>query len=246
MVAVYDLVLRQEVARFAAHPDIVGALAFSADAGLLASGSRGEIKVWRKKTTSLTALPSAGAGAGGEASTVSAGTTGGGAEPVLVASADGAWKAELTPGKPIRIVKAAGGSEVAKLSADRGLLNTLAEVELGLAGVRFEVAFLEAEIKTVEERIAKVSADLEKSEKELAAVEPKRAEHEKALADAIESARLEPRYMKAHYRQGLALLRLGRGAEAVAARAERVRAALRAEAAALESLCGGGGGGGPS
>jgi tetratricopeptide (TPR) repeat protein len=42
-------------------------------------------------------------------------------------------------------------------------------------------------------------------------------EAEKALADAVESARLEPRYMKAHYRQGLAHLRLGRGAEAVAA-----------------------------
>jgi tetratricopeptide (TPR) repeat protein len=42
-------------------------------------------------------------------------------------------------------------------------------------------------------------------------------EAEKALTDAIESARLEPRYVKAHFRQGLALLRLGRGAEAVAA-----------------------------
>jgi tetratricopeptide (TPR) repeat protein len=42
-------------------------------------------------------------------------------------------------------------------------------------------------------------------------------EAEKALADAIESARLEPRYMKAHFRQGLAYVRLDRGAEAVAA-----------------------------
>jgi tetratricopeptide (TPR) repeat protein len=42
-------------------------------------------------------------------------------------------------------------------------------------------------------------------------------EPEQALADAILSARLEPRYVPAHYRQGLAHLQLGRGAEAVAA-----------------------------
>jgi WD40 repeat protein len=58
-VYVYDLATRKQVAQIEAHRDMSLALAFSPDGSRLASGSFGEVRIWRRETTALKPGPDA-------------------------------------------------------------------------------------------------------------------------------------------------------------------------------------------
>jgi WD40 repeat protein len=58
-VFVYDLATRTQVAQWEAHRDMTLALAFSPDGSRIASGSYGEVKVWKRSSTSLNPGPDA-------------------------------------------------------------------------------------------------------------------------------------------------------------------------------------------
>ena len=55
----YDLASRQQVGQIDAHRDMTLALAFSPDGTRLASGSYGEVKIWKREPSPLTAGPDA-------------------------------------------------------------------------------------------------------------------------------------------------------------------------------------------
>ena len=56
-VFVYDLATRQQAAQFVAHRDMTLALAFSPDGSRLASGSFGEVKIWKREAAKLPLSP---------------------------------------------------------------------------------------------------------------------------------------------------------------------------------------------
>ena len=163
VIAVYSLELGVQTARFVAHPDIVGALAFSPDGQWLASGSRGEIKIWRKTPPPSVVLPE-------EAS-------------LLASSADGKFKAEAAVDQPVRLLAAETGQEIAKLLQTAESFDRRAEAESKSAAAKFEADFLDKEITATKEKIAKLKVDLEKVQKEHASLLPKKDERTKALAE---------------------------------------------------------------
>jgi hypothetical protein len=110
-------------------------------------------------------------------------------EPLAAAtatSADGAYTAVLEQDGVLRLREATGGREVAKLGADHALLAAKAALELDLAGAKFEVSFLEGELKTLDERVAKLAADLAAAEKARTELQPKRAGLEKTLSETLQ------------------------------------------------------------
>jgi WD40 repeat protein len=166
-VSVYDLVIGHKVASFTPHPDLVGALAFSPDGGLLATGSRGEAKLWKRVFDPKV-----------QPSEILAGGT--------ATSADGAYTASLGQDGSLRLKQVQGGKELAKLGADHALLAARDALELEVAGAKFEVSFLEAELKTLEEKLTKLTADLAAAEKARTEGQPKRAGLEKTLSDTLQ------------------------------------------------------------
>lgn len=164
VVTVYDLPLQREVARFVAHPDIVSAASFSPDGNWLATGSFGEVKIWCKTRSPLTLLPE-GAGA-------------------TATRPDGARLAAILPDGTVQLTETSSKKQIAKLQGDRALLDAVAAAEMEFAGAKFELDFLEAELKATIERVGKITTDLEKATKEHTALLPKRADMEKAIAEA--------------------------------------------------------------
>jgi WD40 repeat protein len=167
-VSVYDLITGAKVTAFTPHPDLVGALAFSPDGTLLATGSRGEIKIWRRVHDPGARVPEAPADA------------------TSVTSPDGTQTAAIAPEGSVRLTWAKDGKEVAKLGADQALLAAKAQLDLNLAGAKFEVTFLESELKTLEEKVTKLTADLAAAEKARAELQPKRAGMDKTFADTLQ------------------------------------------------------------
>jgi WD40 repeat protein len=166
-VSIYDLLLGHKVASFTPHPDLVGALAFSPDGSLLATGSRGEAKLWRRVFDAKVPLP----------------------EPLQGGSAtsvDGAYTAVLEQDGALRLREAKGGKELATLAADHALLADKARLELELAGAKFEVAFLEGELKTLGEKLTKLTSDLAAAEKARTELQPKRAGLDKTLSETLQ------------------------------------------------------------
>ena len=166
-VSVYDLVIGHKVASFTPHPDLVCALAFSPDGSLLATGSRGEAKLWKRVFASKVQPPEIFA----------SGTA---------TSADGAYTALLEADGSLRLKQVQDGKELAKLGADHALVAAKDALELEVAGAKFEVSFLEGELKTLEEKVTKLTADLATAEKARSELQPKRAGLEKTLADTLQ------------------------------------------------------------
>jgi WD40 repeat protein len=166
-VSIYDVLTGTKVTSFVPHPDLVGALAFSPDGALLATGSRGEAKLWKRTFDESPRVPEPAAG--GPAT-----------------SPDGAITAETGPDGGVLLKNAKDGKEIARLTADYTLFAAKAELELRLAGARFEVAFLESEQKTLAEKITKLTADLAAVEKSRTELQPKRADLDKALSDTLQ------------------------------------------------------------
>ena len=166
-VSIYDLLIGNKVASFTPHPDLVGALAFSPDGSLLATGSRGEAKLWKRVFDEKARIPESVAGAS-------------------VTSPDGAYTAAMEQDGVLRLKEVKGGKELAKLGADYALVAAKAARELEFAGAKFEVSFLEGELKTLGEKVTKLTADLAVAEKARTELQPKRAGLEKALADALQ------------------------------------------------------------
>ena len=166
-VSIYDQLTGGKVASFVPHPDLVGALVFSPDGGLLATGSRGEVRLW-KRTFDPAALVPESAGSGS------------------ATSPDGARVAVVEANGVVLLKEAKEGKEIAKLNADHALLAAKAGAELKVAGAKFEVAFLESEQKTLAEKITKLTTDLAAVEKTRAELQPKRAGLDKTLADTLQ------------------------------------------------------------
>ncbi len=164
VITIYSLEIGVQTARFVAHPDIVGVLTFSPDGQWLASGSRGEIKIWRKTPAPAPPLPEGAS--------------------LVATSMDGKFKAEAAGEQPTRLLATETGKEIAKLLQTAEALDHLAEAELKSAAAKFETDFLEKEIKTTKEKITKLTADLEKVQKEHASLLPKKDERTKALSEA--------------------------------------------------------------
>lgn len=163
-VTIYNQLTGAKVTSFVPHPDVVGALAFSPDGVLLATGSRGEVKLWKRVFDSGASVPDALAG--GSAT-----------------SADGTYLATIETDGSVRLKDAKAGREIAKLAADQPLLAAKADLELKLAGAKFEVTFLESEQKSLAEKVAKLTSDLAAAEKARTELQPKRAGLEKTLSD---------------------------------------------------------------
>lgn len=174
-VAVYDLLLGVKTAEFTAHPDLVCAVVFSPDSTRLATSSHGEVKLWRMERETPPAF-----------------------NPNLQAqratSPDGSRTAEITP-EGILLRETSSGKELSKLAGDRLLEEKLRKAEIACSGAKFEVTFLENEIKGLSERIAKLTTDLAAVEKERSSLTPKRAsikeklEETTARRDALERDR---------------------------------------------------------
>ncbi len=164
-VTVYDLLLMRPSFEFVAHPDIVSALAFSPDGTKLASASRGEVKVWRPA--------------------LHPGTPDLAFHPDKAMSTESGRIAEVSDSS-VLLREIASGKDVARLGGDLRANEKIAEADLELSGARFEVSFLESEVKTLGERIAKLSKDLDAVEKERSTLLPKRPEQEKTLADCTQ------------------------------------------------------------
>ena len=166
-VSIYDLLTGAKVTAFAPHPDLVGALAFSPDGTLLATGSRGEVKIWRRvfdPTARVPELPP---------------------DAQSASSPAGTHTASIEPDGSVRLAGAKDGKQVVKLGADHALLAAKAQLDLKLAGAKFEVTFLESELKTLDEKVTKLTADLATTEKARSELQPKRAAMDKALADSL-------------------------------------------------------------
>jgi WD40 repeat protein len=166
-VTIYNQLTGAKVTSFVPHPDVVGALAFSPDGGLLATGSRGEVRLWKRMFDPGANVPVSPAGGS-------------------VSSADGAHLATLDADGSVRLKDAKTGKEIARLDADQPLLAAKAELALKLAGAKFEVTFLEAAQKNLVEKVAKLTADLATAEKARAELQPKRAGLEKTLSDTAQ------------------------------------------------------------
>ena len=166
-VSIYDLIIGNKVASFTPHPDLVGALAFSPDGSLLATGSRGEAKLWKRVFDPKVRLPEP----------LAAGTA---------TSADGAYTAVLGQDGGLRLRDTKSGKELAKLSADHALVAAKAALELELAGAKFEVSFLEGELKALGEKVTKLTADLAAAEKARTELQPKRGGLEKTLSETLQ------------------------------------------------------------
>jgi WD40 repeat protein len=166
-VTIYNQLTGGKVTSFVPHPDLVGALAFSPDGGLLATGSRGEVKLWRRVFDQSARVPDA--------------VTGGSAT-----NSDGSGVVTLDADGCVHLKDARGGKEIAKLGADQPLLAARAELELKLAGAKFELSFLESEQKTLTEKVTKLTADLAAVEKARTELQPKRAGLDKTLSDALQ------------------------------------------------------------
>lgn len=163
-VALYNLSLQREAGRFDAHPDLVTSIAFSPDGSLLATGSRGEVKLWRKAVPPTPSLP---------------GTAGRNAT-----SADGKLQAEATPSHAAILRTLPDQKQIATLTGDWELQASLARAELASFGAKFEVEFLEKQIAATRDLVAKTTTELEKAQKEHATLLPKREGMQKAETDA--------------------------------------------------------------
>ena len=163
-VTVYDLLQQREVFSFKAHPDIVTSVAFSPDGLYLATGSFSEVKLWGKKSSPPSALSEAAAKA--------------------ATGQDGSIEAVILEGGTVELKDVASKKKIASLLTDRKLLDQETFANLELAGSKFELGFLENELKGTKERVTKITTDLEKANKEHATLLPKRAEQAKALAEA--------------------------------------------------------------
>jgi WD40 repeat protein len=166
-VSIYDLLIGNKVASFTPHPDLVGALAFSPDGSLLATGSRGEAKLWKRVFDPKVQLPEPLAGG-------------------TATSADGAYTTALEQDDSLWLREAKGGKKLAKLSADHALVAAKAALELELAGAKFEVSFLEGELKALGEKVTKLTTDLAAAEKARTELQPKRDGLEKTLSETLQ------------------------------------------------------------
>ncbi|RFC45132.1 MAG: WD40 repeat/WD40 repeat [Verrucomicrobia bacterium] len=163
-VTVYDLLQQREVFAFKAHPDVVTSVTFSPDGLYLATGSTGEVKLWKKTGVQPASLPGTAATAG--------------------ISQDGAIEAVIVEGGTVELREVASKKKISSLVTDRALLDQSALAKMELAGATFELEFLEGELKNTKERITKMTADLEKANKEHTALLAKRADRAKALTEA--------------------------------------------------------------
>lgn len=170
-VVLLNLQLQRQVATFEAHPDVIAALAFSPDGNTLATGSQGEVKLWKKVVTPLDAMPTDSVTVSPEAAT-------------SVRSPDGKLEAVVVPGKPLQLKGADNGPLIATLTGDVELSERVATARLKVASGTFQLTFAEAELKATREQITKAKDDLEKTQKEHDNLESKRSEFEKELNEA--------------------------------------------------------------
>jgi WD40 repeat protein len=164
-VTLYNLSVQREAGRFEAHPDLVTSLAFSPDGTLLATGSRGEVKLWKKAIEPSIALPDSATR--------------------LASSPDGKLQAEAAPSQPAILRRTADQNPIASLAGDWELQASVARADLERSGAKFELEFLEKQAGATRELITKTTADLEKAQKEHNALLPKRDALKKAESDSV-------------------------------------------------------------
>lgn len=169
-VTLYDVPLKQAGAELPAdaHRDLINALAFSPDGSLLATGSFGEIKLW--KLVQLQLKPS------------SVPLT----EPAKLEclSPDGAWKASAPGNAEARITSVDGKKVVATLRVDRGLADRIAQQDLQVLTTTFELGYQTDEQKKAVEALKKFEDAAKKAATDHADLVKRKPEIEKAVAEA--------------------------------------------------------------
>ncbi|MEY5026675.1 MAG: hypothetical protein RLZZ244_2203, partial [Verrucomicrobiota bacterium] len=169
----YDVALRRPAGFVEAHPDVVSSAAFSPDGSMLATGSRGEVKLWKNGSGGVPAFPLegvVGVAVSGSGS-VASGT---------LRHSDGQTVVVAMHGQPTRIKRPGKVPEVVELGGTPEGVQAKALVAERMAGARCEVQFLEAEGKGLSDKLAKAKTDWEKLRKEHESLELKKGDREKA------------------------------------------------------------------
>lgn len=171
-VFIYNLATARLVARLSeAHKDLVQSLAFGAKGDLLASGSYGEVKLWRRGKKDMLKH---------EHQLV-------GPMPAIAARADGKRMAAVVSNNVVRLWNPEDGKDVVLMKGERYTQERVVELEREVNFAGSEAAFRKSAIETAEkqqktetERLAKVTETLTAAEKTL-------QEKKQALASATEA-----------------------------------------------------------
>lgn len=166
---IYSIPLARLITRITnAHLDFIQSLAFNPAGDLLASGSYGEVKLWRHSRAAVATndLPE-------------------GPMPILAVRADGKRQAAAS-NAVLRLSNPEDGKEIAAIKGERYAIERAAELERALAFAGSELAYRKTAIenaekqrKTETERLAKVTETLNTAEKTL-------QEKKQALASATD------------------------------------------------------------
>ena len=169
-VFIYNIPTARLITRITnAHQDFIQSLAFNPAGDLLASGSYGEVKLWRRSRTAIAtnALPE-------------------GPMPLIAIRPDGKRQAAAS-NAVLRLSNPEDGKEIAAIKGERYAIERAAELDRALAFASSEVTYrktafenAEKQKKTDTERLAKVTETLNTAEKTL-------QEKKQALASATDS-----------------------------------------------------------
>ncbi len=169
-VTLYDLSLKQPVAELPAdaHRDLINALAFSPDGSLLATGSYGEVKLWKLSTLQLkpASAPSADLA------------------KLECISPDGTLKASAPANAEARITSADGKKILASLRLDRDLADRIARQDLQVMTSTFELSYQTGEQKKAADSLTKFEEAAKKAATENADFVKRKVEIEKAVTEA--------------------------------------------------------------
>ncbi len=170
-VTLYDLILKQPVTELPAdaHRDVINALVFSPDGSLLATGSFGEVKLWKLVTVRI--KPSGSPLAG---------------PPQLECiSPDGSLKARANG--EAQVTGADGSKVLASLKTDSGLALRMAAEDLRVLEQTFELSYQTDEQKKAADALKKFDEAAKKAAAEQADFVKRKAE----IADGVSKAAKE-------------------------------------------------------
>src|SRR6185436_8507018 len=154
-----------------AHNDVVEALAFNPAGDLLASGSYGEVKLWRRTRSSPTAtngLPE-------------------GPMPVFATRPDGKRLAAASSNHMVRLWNPEDGKDIALMKGERHAQERVASLDRELVFVKSELSFRKTAIENAEKQKKADTEKMTKVTETLATAEKTLEEKKKAMASATEA-----------------------------------------------------------